>query len=319
MEKRKLQATGGASLTLTLPKSWVDECGLESKDEVLVIPKGKSLEIKPLSLQPVEDKVNINIDGLTEAWLIRELVAAYISGADKIIFRSKNISLIQRQSIQKAVQLLFGFEILEETSKKIYVKNIFDDSKLSIPQSTQKIFFITRTMFQDALKAVQSGDENLATAISQRDFEVNKLLYGVKRQFNSLLKGKTEGSINEINYYVNVAVQLERIADHAVQIANTTDEASLQGSAYKNFPAIESRVSELFDDAEKVVKSLDKTLAHKILDEDSILKRLITDSGQAEQSLSGVLVQNSLDRLRGYIMNIAELTIDYSFAHDAKI
>jgi phosphate uptake regulator len=319
MEKRKLQATGGASLTLTLPKSWVDECGLESKDEVLVIPKGKSLEIKPLSLQPVEDKVNINIDGLTEAWLIRELVAAYISGADKIIFRSKNISLIQRQSIQKAVQLLFGFEILEETSKKIYVKNIFDDAKLSIPQSTQKIFFITRTMFQDALKAVQSGDENLATAISQRDFEVNKLLYGVKRQFNSLLKGKTEGSINEINYYVNVAVQLERIADHAVQIANTTDEASVQGSAYKNFPAIESRVSELFDDAEKVVKSLDKTLAHKILDEDGILKRLITDSGQAEQSLSGVLVQNSLDRLRGYIMNIAELTIDYAFAHDAKM
>ena len=313
MEKRKLQATGGASLTLTLPKSWISQYGLRSKDEVSVVQDGQALVIKPTSVQASENKVDISVDGLSEAWLARELVAAYISGADKITFRSKKISPEERLIIQKAVQLLFGFEILEETSKKIYVKNIFDDAKLSVPQSTQKIFLIARTMFEDALKALKAGDKNLALGIEQRDFEVNKLLCVVKRQFYSLLKGKADGNIAEIGYYVNVAIQLERIADHAVQIAKLTALGEAPLSSYKNFPAIELQVRELFDSAEKVVTSLDKTLAHKTLDSDEAFRQLISGSKRTKKSPERVLVENSLDRLRGYIMNIAELTIDYSF------
>jgi len=313
MEKRKLQATGGASLTLTLPKVWADNCGLRSKDEVWVIQEGRALIIKPMSVQADENKLDINVDGLSEGWLVRELVAAYISGADKITFRSQKLSPSQRQIIQKAVQLLFGFEILEETSKKVYIKNIFDDAKLSVPQSTQKIFLIARTMFEDALKAAETGDKNLALGIEQRDFEVNKLLYAVKRQFYSLLKGKSEGSVAELGYYVNVAIQLERIADHAVQIAKVTSSDTARASSYNNFPAIKAQVRDLLNDTEKVVSSLDKTLAHKMLDHNEGFRHLISSSGQTKKSSGRILIENSLDRLRGYLMNIAELTIDYSF------
>src|SRR5665213_774073 len=313
MEKRKLQATGGASLTLTLPKAWVSDSGLHSKDQVLVIPDGKALIIKPLSAQASESKVSINVDGMTEPWLARELVSAYVSGADKITFRSKKITPDQRQIIQKALQLLFGFEILEETSKKVYIKNIFDDAKLSVPESTQKIFLIARTMFEDALKATAAGDQNLALAIEQRDFEVNKLLCVVKRQYYSLLKGKTEGSVSELGYYVNVAIQLERIGDHAVQIAKVAAASEAPLSPYSNFDAIKTRVAALFNDVEKVVGSLDKSLAHQILDQDEALRQLIGGSKRAKKSSERLLIENSLDRLRGYIMNIAELTIDYSF------
>ena len=313
MEKRKLQATGGASLTLTLPKAWVSDSGLRSKDQVLVIPDGKALIIKPVSAQASENKVSINVDGMTEAWLARELVSAYISGADKITFRSKKISPVQRQIIQKVLQLLFGFEILEETSKKVYIKNIFDEAKLSVPESTQKIFLIARTMFEDALKAAAAGDKNLALAIEQRDLEVNKLLSVVRRKYYSLLKGKGEGSVTELGYYVDVAIQLERIGDHAVQIAKVAAASAAPLSPYTNFHAIEAQVSSLFDDAEKVVHSLDKSLAHKILDQDEALRHLIGGPKRAKKSSERLLIENSLDRLRGYIMNIAELTIDYSF------
>jgi phosphate uptake regulator len=313
MERRKLQATGGASLTLTLPKAWVSSSGLQSKDQVLIIPDGKALIIKPLSAQLSENKIDINVDGLTEARLVRELVSAYISGADKITFRSKKISPAQRQIIQKALQLLFGFEILEETSKKIYIKNIFDDAKLSVPESTQKIFLITRTMFEDSLKAVTTGDKNLALAIEQRDLEVNKLLCVVRRRYYSLIKGKTDGSVAELGYYVDVAIQLERIADHAVLIAKVTADSAALPSLYDNFGAIEAKVVGLFDDVERVVNSLDKNLAHEILDQDEAIRRLISGSKRAKKSSERLLIENSLDRLRGYIMNIAELTIDYSF------
>ncbi len=313
MEKRKLQATGGASLTLTLPKAWVSDNGLRSKDQVLIIPDGQALVVKPLSAQASESKIDIDVDSLTGDWLARELVSAYISGADKITFRSKKISPAQRAIIQKALQLLFGFEILEETSKKIYIKNIFDDAKLSVPESTQKIFLIARTMFEDALKAAANGDQNLALAIEQRDLEVNKLLCVVRRQFYSLLKGKTEGSVAELGYYVDVAIQLERIGDHAVQIAKVAAASSKPLSPYANFQDIQTQVKDLFDDTDKVVTTLDKSLAHKILDQDEALRRLVGGPAGAKKSSERLLIENSLDRLRGYIMNIAELTIDYSF------
>lgn len=273
---------------------------------------GKVLIIKPAMTQADEYKIDINIDGLAEAWLVREMIGAYIAGADKITFRSEGIAPAQRQIIHKAAQLLFGFEILEETSTKVYVKNIFDDAKLTAPQSTQKIFLIARTMFEDALKAVESGDKILALDIEQRDFEVNKLLYAIKRQYYSRLKGKTEGSAVEIGYYMNVAVQLERIADHAVQIARITSADVEQPASYDNFPAIQAQVRVLFDDTERVVSSLDKALAHKTLDHDQSFKRLISSS-RSEKSSERVLTENSLDRLRGYVMNISELTIDYAF------
>jgi phosphate uptake regulator len=314
MEKRKLQATGGASLTLTLPKAWVSSNGLHSKDQILVIPDGKALIIKPVSAQLSENKIDINVDGLTEAWLARELVSAYISGADMITFRSKKISPVQRQIIQKVMRLLFGFEILEETSKKVYIKNIFDDTKLSVPESTKKIFLIARTMFEDSLKAVADGDKNLALAIEQRDLEVNKLLCVVRRQYYSLLKGKTEGSVAELGYYVNVAIQLERIGDHAVQIAKVAAASAVPSVPYDNFDIIKTQVSALFNDVDKVISSLDKHLAHKILDQDEALRRLISGTKRVKKSSERLLIENSLDRLRGYIMNIAELTIDYSFA-----
>ena len=84
-------------------------------------------------------------------------------------------------------------------------------------------------------------------------------------------------------------------------------------SPYDNFPVIAAQVSGLLNDVEKVVSSLDKSLAHKILDRDEALRQLIGGPQQAKKSSERLLIENSLDRLRGYVMNIAELTIDYSF------
>ncbi len=315
MELRKLQSTGGASLTLTLPKQWVNKWKLKGKDEVFVTQNGHTLIVTPVTKNRDETTFNINVDEVTESWLVRESIAAYIAGADKINFRSNKMSPAQNQIIRKAVQLLFGFEILEETSQKIYVKNIFDDYKLSVPQSTHKIFLITKSMFEDSLKAIQNGDKNLASDIELRDNEVNKLLYVIKRQFYSLLSGKSDGNLAELSYYQGVAVQLERIADHAVKIASLAHlDGSKRLSLSSNFSTIEATVHRLLNEVEEVVNSLDKIHAHKILDTNTVLERLIYGSKQMKKSYEGALIEDSLDRLRGYLMNIAELTIDYSFA-----
>lgn len=89
-----------------------------------------------------------------------------------------------------------------------------------------------------------------------------------------------------------------------------TETAQLSGT----FPVIKDRVHELLKDVEDMVRDLDKRLAHKILDTDKDLEGLIYSSKRMKQSYEGAIIEDSLDRLRGYLMNIAELTIDYSFS-----
>jgi phosphate uptake regulator len=312
MERRKLQATGGSSLTLTLPKIWINHWQLQSKDEVLVKAVGSSLVIKPAGKGKQEIKIGISIDQMPDEWILREMISAYIAGADKITLRSQRITPSQNQIIRRAVQLFFGFEILEETSQKIVARSVLDDAMFPVSESTLRIFMITRSMFEDSLKAAQTGDKELATDIKQRDYEVNKFLHAIQRQFQQILSGKVEGNIEQVSFYRSVAIQLERVADHAVKIAGLaiTDRANT-AQLSTTFPTIQERVHQLLKDVEGMVRGLDKLQAQEILDSGKDLEKLFYSSKRMKQSYEGAIIEDSLDRLRGYLMNIAELMIDY--------
>ena len=315
MQRRKLQATGGSSLTLTLPKAWTNSLKLQSKDEVLVNASGPTLTIKPVSKSKREYAIDIPIENIPDEWLLREMIGAYIAGADKIAVRSHRITPSQNQTVRAAVQLLFGFEILEETSQKIVARSVLDDAQFPTSESTLRLFRITRGMFEDSLIAAQTGDKDLAADIKLRDYEVNKLLHAIKRQFQEILNGKIEGNIDEVSFYRSVAIQLERIGDHAVKIArlagiDQTDPVKLSST----FPKMQTSIHQLLKDVESMFRRLDKKQAHKILDSGGDLERLIYGSRHMKQSYEGAIIEDSLDRLRGYLMNIAELTIDYTLA-----
>lgn len=314
-----MQATGGSSLTLTLPKTWASRWKLKSKDEVLVNAMGPMLIIKPAGQSKQEITIDISVDDMTDEWLLREMIGAYIAGADKIILRSRRITPDQNKAIRRAVQRLFGFEILEETSQKIVAKTVLDDAQFPVSESTLRIFMITRGMFVDSLKAAQAGDKDLAIDIKLRDYEVNKFLHAIQRQFQEILGGKVDGNLGEVSFYRSVAIQLERVGDHAVKIAELastgrTDSAKLSST----FPIIQEAMYSLLKDVESMVRHLDKRQAHRVLDTDEELERLIYSSKSMKKSYEGAIIEDSLDRLRGYLMNVAELTIDYALANASQ-
>ncbi len=313
MERRKLQATGGSSLTLTLPKLWTTHWKLQSKDEVLIKASGVSLIIKPAGKAKQEIAIDISVDQMPDEWVLREMIGAYIAGADKITLRSQRISPAQNQVIRRAVQLFFGFEILEETSQKIVARSVLDDAMFPVSESTMRIFMITRGMFEDSLKAAQTGDKELATDIKLRDYEANKFLHAIQRQFQQILSGKIEGNVEEVSFYRSVAIQLERVGDHAVKIAELASaDRTATAKLSTTFPTIQERVHKLLKEVEGMVRHIDKQQAHKLLDSGKDLEKLFYSSKRMKQSYEGAIIEDSLDRLRGYLMNIAELTIDYA-------
>jgi len=91
VELRKLQMTGGASYTVSLPKDWVKEQGLKVGDVVAVMPRSDS----SLTLVP-HDKIpagqnrgsEIVVSPLKEQdkeQILRTVLAQYLAGYDVIL------------------------------------------------------------------------------------------------------------------------------------------------------------------------------------------------------------------------------------------
>jgi phosphate uptake regulator len=318
METRKIQKTGGSSLIMTLPKKWVDQNGLQDKDLVKVSISGPhALILRPLNNQKQTQKSFLKLDGLSKNVLTRELIAHYISGVDEIVVESERIFPEQRNNIRSLSNFLTGFEIIDESAEKIVLRNIFDPTKFPITKNIEKMFFTTKSMFQDALKALMENDKALGRDVIERDFEIDKLYLIIKRQRHSLSQDKISPediglTLSELQYYEDVAVQLVRIGDHAVKIARVVEKLD------KKFTKVEDKITGLLNKANEMVKKLDKGLAHEILNVNTEPKGPIPTDLDPEEAFVVNLLEDSLDRVQGYATNIAEITIDQAVEKENK-
>ena len=303
----------------------MEHFGLKSKDTMVIYSqKSGSLVIQPARYKEQLLKTVLKIDGLTKDMLTRELIAHYISGSDEVTIKSKKITRDRRNRIREILQSLIGYEIIDESSEGVFIKNIFDATKFPIIQNVEKMFVIVKSMFNDAIKAITQNNNPLASDVIDRDFEIDKLRLAIMRQFYALIQGRVYDeeiglSQADTNYYEHVATQLERIADHAVKIARTVITAdkkseSLVSSRLKN---IVKKILPLLEYSEEAVRELDKTLAHIILEKNPEIERTFLLDRDVK-SFEEMLVVDSLDRLRGYVMNIAEITIDQAIVVKKK-
>lgn len=321
MEKRRIQKTGGSSFTITLPKRWIEQNGLRERDVVSASPRSNGvLVVVPEKTAAAMMQVRIDLDVLSSERFKRDVIAAYIAGANLIEIVGSGLTQEHRMEARKAVQVLTGMEVVEESSGTIILKNILEEAKFPYVESTRKIFPMTRCMFEDAMKAYATSDRNLAKDVVARDFDINKAYFLIARLRGSLIAdriGEKHVGVTTARamYMARIAYQLERIADHAAKIARLTINErksprpafrkSLMGVAGRIMPIISS---ELFLDGNEETEGL-----HDALD---LLRNLESDimSLFARAAKGGVtseiIAADSIDRLRGYVENMAEIGLE---------
>src|SRR4029077_10075718 len=87
---------------------------------------------------------------------------------------------------------------------------------------------MVRAMQSDAMAAFHGRDPSIAKDVVERDWEVDRLHWSVEKQVTSALRdARTLTSLGltlpECSTYLLASRVLERIADHAVRIAETVD------------------------------------------------------------------------------------------------
>lgn len=321
MDKRKLQRTGGASHTVTLPKHWIEARRLSLKNEVWMYAQASGTLLLKNAPAPNPAPTVLAISAKSPETITREATALYIAGINEIEFYDPKLTQAQRTHIRNLIQRFIGFEIIDEASEKIIVRNILDIAKLPISDVIDKMFLVARSMLHDAIESVIKNNPALSQDLADRDFEIDKLYLIINRQFHSMLEDRvTEEDLgitrSSLNYHRTVALQLERIADHAVKIAETSQpkHTPLGGAMEKSYRPVISQLFALIERVQSMTETVNEQQAHRILNENSGLEKNIIRLRTAPKKETPlyIILEDSLDRVRGYLMNIAEATIDHA-------
>jgi len=222
---------------------------------------------------------------------------------------------------------VIGAEIIEESDNTIMIKDLLVSSEFSMVKGVQRIFVITRGMLEDALDSLSDQDQNLANDVIVRDDEVDKLYWMVAKQHNHILRDVIFAERMDITPeaslgHILVARTLERIADHATKFAQNS----------QNIKDKDRMISDIIEHGRDVLKLLEGSMdaffnndtdspflmAEKSLELEARgnhLGRKLFDLKASTQTIVAlVYLTDSLERIRAYANDIAEIAINHQFA-----
>ena len=135
---RRLQLTGGATYTLSLPKPWVKANNLAARDSIRVDWRSSGeLSLSPLDV--VEEQrtlISLDLDGLPKGALYDHLMGAYISGALEIIVQSEHpLNRKIRSEIRRFLRSTRGFEIGEQSDSSTRLVSLLNAGELPLQVS----------------------------------------------------------------------------------------------------------------------------------------------------------------------------------------
>ena len=326
METRKVQKTGKSTLIVSLPKKWANENAILS-GSLLFISQNQNGDLLLSSDKSEPDQiVKLDIGSKCGAPLIRDVIACYIAGYKTVEISSPQLTAMQKRDLHSIVNKLIGPEILEETINKVVIHDLLSEVELPADHALKRMKNLARSMIQDALASLIKRNKELAMDVIQRDNDVDRLNLLMARQFNDILrsgsiKQETHCPINAFNY-MQAATNLERMADHASEIAEISSENDneLPGEMTDEISRLSSVFTTLIDDSISVLLKPDNQKANQLIDKTKEIKKqsMIMTSSFWERNDNEMpirlVVAGSMERMLDLIVNIAELSINLSNA-----
>ena len=320
-----MQVTGGSTYTVSIPKTWATDNGVEAGTEIEFHPDGDSLFLTPRS-EAERTRGTLDVSNLTERALTRAVTTMYVSGFDVIELEGAEITTEQRSTVRESVQSLVGLEVLEETRDRVVIRDLLDSSELSIHNAVTRMRLISLSMLEDAITALSEHDHDIANDVISRDDDLDRLWLVVSRIFRSTLR--TPKAAEELGLpreecfdYHSSARQLERIGDHATKIAHLTlniDEP-LPGDVVEAVSELHGDAVEVIDTAMDALFADDNDEATRLANEARTgvraidervraIDELLRDLDPARAQLLGLVVDSVL-RSADYGGNIAETAL----------
>jgi phosphate uptake regulator len=328
METRKVQKTGKSTLIVSLPKKWATENAIINGSLLFISQNHNGNLLLSSDKSEPDQIVKLDIGSKCGAPLIRDVIACYLAGYKTVEISSHQLTAMQKRDLHTIVNKLIGPEILEESINKVVIHDLLGEAELPADRALKRMKNMTRSMIQDALSSLIKRNKELSIDVIQRDNDVDRLNLLIARQFNDILrsgsiKQETHSPINAFNY-MQAAINLERMADHASKIAeiSSQNDNELPREMTDEISRLNSVFTTLIDDSISVLLKPDNQKANQLIDKTKEIKNqsiILTSSfweRNDEEMPIRVVVAGSMERMLDLIINIAELSINL---HNAAI
>src|SRR3989344_205694 len=204
--KRKIIQLAGKTSVISLPSKWVRECNIKKGYELEVIEQGKELLIKTETFK-TNEKISMDIADFNEMTLRYSLSALHKTGYDEIILFYSNQK--QVEIIQDMVKnLLLGFIIIEQNSKKLILKSITLDVEEEFDPTLRRAFLVSISLADSSLGILENNPSDLKSLIHLEKTN-NQLTSFCMRLIN---KGDYKSKKN-IQFISTIVWSLEKISD----------------------------------------------------------------------------------------------------------
>lgn len=237
-QTRRIQLTGRSSYIISIPKRWAEEIGLKPKDEVMIVRYGPSIiQIIPkhtIKKQHKEATIRVDKDDGIGS-IARRIISLYLRGYNIINVKASKGRLDPelKKGIKDTVRrLLMGAEVTSDSIDNITLHVLLNVTELSIENALKRMLLLAKSMINGAMIALKESNPELAREIVGDDDEVDRFYFYIVRQLNIALENEyllaDMGLLNPTHCldYRLVVKSIERIADHATNIARLSMESS---------------------------------------------------------------------------------------------
>lgn len=288
METRNVQLSGGSTYTISLPKEWATEHGIDDGSVLFLYPRDDgTLQITHEHSEDGDEwTAVIQVDHLSPERAQFRLLAMHAVGFNEIIVRdASGIDRETRSAISEVTAWLTGLEILDTDAHSLTVRNLIGAENIDIRKSALRLRLVTLSMHQDAMSALLENDTDLAGQVVERDQEADKLytllLRSFRRSLTELQEVERYGhSRQSLFEYYYVGRQFERVADLAERIAALTvdHQASVPEQFADDIADVAVRARSVVDrGSEVLLGTADITTAYEVLDDqDAVLADIET-------------------------------------------
>lgn len=321
--ERKVQVTGGSTYTVSLPKDWAGEQGIEAGSKVLLYSREDSLLVSQGDHQERRRKITIQSENREPEDLARTVAAAYIAGGEEVRVEGM-LDNQQRQGVRDAVAGLVGIEVHEEGDSFIVARTMLDVADLSPEQTLVQMQMTALSMHEDSVDAVVEGDVEKALRVQQQDDDVDRLFGLICREFQRSLVDvgvpmRADG-LTKFEFYTS-ARQIERVADHAVKIAEVAElmeqeppqeiAEKIDAISHDSRELVRRAVDGLLEDDDPDELGAIVVESEALTEKAGELDRLLYDTDDVDGYHLGTVV-DSLVRTAEYGVNVAEAGLQVS-------
>jgi len=326
---RKIQLTGRATYTISLPRDWIDRMKLEQGDELSILEQadGTLLVSKEVLAASKEREVIIDLENIKDLNLLDKIIISkYLAGYTKIIIKSnQEIDPKASKLISSTVSNLIGSEIISESPNEVEIRDLAIHGEFPIDKALRRAHLIARNMQKVAIDSFINSKKENVNDIYERESSVDRLYFLIRREIASALENPTilkelDMKPHEVLYMYPVAKSLEKIADHCESIAkccvNLNDKV-VDENIQEYLLKYSNKAMEIHTQAIQSFLGKKRTDAFKAIEiHDQLQKSIIEGklkrnrSADIEVEIQIQHVERDLERVCGYGLDIAEMAID---------